>query len=77
METEMKYYLIEIAEGNAEIAGKGVYEYATRNEALANFHSKLGTAMKSDLYKTEQILVVNSENGKEAEAKYVNENYAE
>ena len=77
METEMKYYLIEIAEGNAKIAGKGIYEYATRNVALANFHSKLGVAMKSDLYKTEQILVVNSENGKEAEAKYVNDTYVE
>ena len=77
METEMKYYLIEIADGDSKIKGKGIYEYATRNEALANFHSKLGVAMKSELYKTEQILVVNSENGVEADDKYVNENYVE
>ena len=67
----MKYYVIEIAEGDSKIAGKGIYEYATRNEALASFHSKLGVAMKSDLYTREQILVLNSANGIEASEEYV------
>ena len=61
----MKYFLIEIAEGDAKIAGKGIYEYATRNEAIANFHSKMGTAMKSELYTREQLIVINSANGVE------------
>lgn len=53
----MKFYLIEIATGDAKIAGKSVYEYGTKNEAVAMFHQKLGTAMKSELYTTEVIMV--------------------
>jgi len=67
----MKFYLIEIAEGDSKISGKAIYEYATRDEAIANFHSKLGSAMKSELYTSEQILVLNSENGIEASEKWV------
>lgn len=59
----MKYYVIEIAEGDAKIKGKGIYEYEDKMLALASFHSKLGTAMKSDLYASEQIMVVDSNNG--------------
>lgn len=29
----MKYYIIEISDGDAKIKGKGMYEYATRDEA--------------------------------------------
>lgn len=54
----MKYYVIEIAEGDAKISGKGIYEYDNEKSAVASFHSKLGTAMKSDLYKSELIMVV-------------------
>lgn len=57
-----KYYLLEISEGNAKIAGKAVYEYATENEAVAMFHQKLGSAMKSDLYTSELVMVID-ENG--------------
>ena len=57
----MKYYVIEIATGDTKIAGKGIYEFNTENEAVASFHSKLGTAMKSELYETELIMVVDSE----------------
>ena len=56
----MKYYLVEIANGDSKIAGKSVYEYATLKEAKANFHSKLGIAMKSDLYESALFLVFNS-----------------
>ena len=43
----MKFYLIEISEGDANIAGKAIYEYETRSEAIANFHTKLGSASRS------------------------------
>lgn len=58
----MKYYLIEISTGDSKIAGKAIYEYATQNEAVAMFHSKLGSAMKSALYTSELIMVID-ENG--------------
>lgn len=70
---KMKFYLIEISEGDAKIAGKAIYEYETRSEAIANFHTKLGSAMSSELYASEQVIVINSENGIEAEEKYVTE----
>lgn len=57
---EKKFYLIEIATGDEQIAGKGVYEYATKNEAVAAFHSKLGSAMKSDLFTSDLLMVVDS-----------------
>lgn len=67
----MKFYVIEISEGDSKIKGKSIYEYSTLNEALANFHSKLGTAMKSDLYTSEQIFVINSQNGIHTQEIYV------
>lgn len=67
----MKYYVIEIATGDSKIAGKAIYEYATKNEALASYHKKLGTAMSSGLYTSEQIMVVNSENAIIEAEKYV------
>lgn len=67
----MKFYLIEIATGDEKIAGKAVYEYATLNEAVANFHSKLGSAMKSDLYESELVMVINSEGGVHKSEKFI------
>lgn len=58
----MKYYLIEIAEGDSKISGKAVYSYDNRDLAIANFHSKMGVAMKSDLYAREQLLVIDENN---------------
>lgn len=57
-----KYYLIEIADGDAKIAGKSIYEYTDQTLAIANFHSKLGAAMKSDLFTHEQLMVIDSFN---------------
>lgn len=54
------FYLIEIAKGDSKIEGKAVYEYQTENEAIASFHSKMGSAMKSDLYDSELLLVIDS-----------------
>lgn len=69
----MKYYLIEISEGDTKIAGKAIYEYATRNEAMASFYKKLGTAMSSALYTSDLVMVINSSGGVEASEKYVAE----
>lgn len=61
----MKYYLIEIAEGDAKIHGKGIYEYGTGSDsenkraAVASFHRKLGAAMSSDLYASDLLIVIN------------------
>lgn len=56
----MKWYLIEVAEGDSKISGKAVYEYENKSDAVANFHSKLGNAMKSELYTSELVMVINS-----------------
>ena len=69
----MKYYVIEVSEGDSKIEGKGMYEYATLTEAVANFHAKLGTAMKSDLYTSELVMVINSEGGVHKSEKFERE----
>lgn len=55
-----KIYLIEIAEGDDKIAGKAIYEYASVDDAVAAFHGKLGNAMRSDLFKSELVTVIDS-----------------
>lgn len=57
----MKHYLIEIATGDASIAGKSIYEYPDKNSALSGFHKKLGTAMGSSLYETDLVIVARSD----------------
>lgn len=64
------YYLIEISDGDSKIAGKGVYEYATLDDAVANFHSKLGAAMKSELFISELVMVIDSNGGIYKSEKY-------
>lgn len=59
----MKYYVVEISEGASSIAGKAVYEFSTLNDAIASFHKKLGTAMSSDLYTSDLVMVINSVGG--------------
>lgn len=67
----MKYYVIEIADGDAKIKGKSIYEYDDKTKALASYHKKLGTAMDSELYTSEQIICVDSDNGILAMDKFV------
>lgn len=55
-----KYFLMEVSDGDPSIAGVGVYKYDTLNEATANFHTKLGNAMKSDKFTYEMVTIVNS-----------------
>lgn len=66
-----KYYVIEISEGDADIRGKGVYEFAKLNDAVASFHSKLGTAMKSPKYTSETIMVIDSDASTYESKRYV------
>lgn len=66
----MKFYVIEIAEGDAKIKGKAVYEYATKNEAIASFHKKLGVAMNSELYTSDLVMVIDSDGFMYALEKY-------
>ena len=67
----MKYYLIEIAEGNTKVAGKAIYEYDTKDKALAMYHKKLGTAYDSDLYTSELVMVINETGFVERSEKWV------
>jgi hypothetical protein len=53
-----KFYVLEISTGDERIQGRAVYEYNTLNEAVATFHQKLATAMKSDLYSSELVMVI-------------------
>lgn len=54
------FYVVEISNGDERIQGKAVYEYVTLNEAVATFHQKLGIAMKSELYTSELVMVIDS-----------------
>ena len=65
------YYVIEISKGDAKIAGKGVYEYQTLEEAVGAWHAKLGAAMKSDLYVSDLCLVVGDDGACYRSERYV------
>ena len=52
------FYVIEISTGDPSIAGKAIYEHATLTEATAVFHQKLSTALKSDMYESELVMVI-------------------
>lgn len=67
----MKFYLIQISEGDSKVVGKTISEYATLEEATANYHKKLGTAMGSELYTSVLMMLVNSEGGIHKNEKYV------
>lgn len=54
------FFVVEIATGDAKIAGKAIYGYETEKEAVATFHQKLSTAMKSELYTSSLVLVIDA-----------------
>lgn len=55
----MNYYLIELTTYmDTTPDAKGIYGYATMDEAVANFHTKLGGAMKNANYKSECVVVI-------------------
>lgn len=53
----MKYFLIEITK-TAEKIEKGVYEYDDETAVIANFHSKMGSAMKNESYLAETLIAI-------------------
>lgn len=65
------YYVIEITKGDAKVAGKGVYESQTLEEAIGAWHSKLGAAMKSDLYASDLCMVVGDDGAVYRSEQYV------
>ena len=58
----MKYYLIEITTKENKVE-KAIYEYSSNTEAVANFHSKLGGAMKNADYLAEMLQVIDERGG--------------
>ena len=65
------FYVVEVSTGDAQIAGKAVYQYNTLAEAVGPFHSKLGSAMKSALYETELVLVIEDNGNVNRSEKYI------
>ena len=52
----MKYYLIEVTTYVDETPdAKGIYSYDTETEAVANYHTKMGGAMKNANYASEYL----------------------
>lgn len=42
---------------------KGIYSYTDRTLAIANFHSKMGGAMKNENYKSEMLMIIDERGG--------------
>lgn len=57
---ERKYYVIEISvmKDNPDKEVPGIYAYDNVNTAIGTFHSKLGSAMKSDAFLSELVMVI-------------------
>lgn len=62
------FYLLEVT--TTDKVSKAVYQYDTLNEAKANFHSKLGSQMKSAFCLAELVMVID-----EYGAVYASERY--
>lgn len=56
-----KFYVVEISvkKDNPEKEIPGIYAYDDMNTAIGTFHSKLGSAMKSDTFVSELVMVIN------------------
>lgn len=67
------FYLVEISEGADSIKGKAIYEYDNLNSAVAMFHKKLGTAMGSELYTSDLVMVIDGNGAVYKSEKYVAE----
>lgn len=57
----MEFYVIEIATGDAKIAGTGMYGPYDENMAIATWHGKLSTARKSPLFTSDLVVVMNAD----------------
>ena len=57
------YRVIEVTTYNDGTAtAQGMYQYADDTQAIANYHSKMGAAMKNAKVQTELVMVI-AENG--------------
>lgn len=65
------FYVIEVSTGDPTIAGSAVYKYNTLNEAVATFHTKLGNAMKSALFTSELVMVIDDAGAVYRTEKYI------
>lgn len=65
------FYVLEVSHGDSKIEGKAVYEYGTLNEAVGSFHQKLGSAMRSDLYTDELVMVIGADGAVYRSEKYI------
>lgn len=60
----MKYYVILLVSYNNGTADKkAIYEYATESEAIANFHSYMGTYMKDATVSHLCVMAINNDGG--------------
>lgn len=58
----MKYYVIDIETYNDGTSpNKAIYEYDTSDEAVASFHSRMGSAMKNPNVDTVLVSAINAE----------------
>lgn len=58
------FYLIEITSYmDKDKVDTGIYSYTDRTLAIANFHSKMGGAMKNTNFKTEMLMVIDGKGG--------------
>ena len=68
----MKYFLIEISTKEDKIE-KAIYEYDDKVTAIANLHTKLGGAMKSDAYLAEVVMVIDANGSVQASDNFIRE----
>lgn len=68
-----KYYVIEISVMKEDPTKdtKGIYTYDDINKAIGTFHSKLGSAMKSDAFLSELVMVIDDNGAVIKSEKYV------
>ena len=60
----MKFYLVEITTyEDGTPTAKAIYAYDNETDAVANFHNKMGGAMKNANYATELLIVLNENGG--------------
>lgn len=60
----MKYYVILLATyNNGTAPKKAIYEYDTEADAVANFHSYMGTYMKDATVHHVCVMAINDEGG--------------
>lgn len=56
------FRVIEVTTYNDGTAtAQGMYQYEDDTQAIANFHSKMGAAMKSAKVQTEMVMVITDE----------------